>query len=52
MKNKTDIFEKFKEWRTLIENQTRTKLKTLRTDDGMTFILELMSFAGNNKFKG
>ncbi|WJX64387.1 hypothetical protein P8452_49170 [Trifolium repens] len=40
IKNKSDTFEKFKEWHTLIENQTGTKLKVLRTDNGLEFVSE------------
>ena len=40
LKNKSDTFEKFKEWHTLIENQMGTKLKGLRTDNGLEFISE------------
>lgn len=34
MKNKDEVFNKFKEFKTLIENQTRRKIKTLRSDNG------------------
>ena len=40
LKNKSDAFEKFKEWHTLVENQIGTKLKVLRTDNDLEFILE------------
>jgi len=40
MKNKSDAFEKFKEWHTLVENQIGTKLKVLRTDNGLEFVSE------------
>ncbi|CAJ2674023.1 unnamed protein product [Trifolium pratense] len=40
IKNKSDTFEKFKEWHTLIENQTGSKLKLLRTDNGLEFVSE------------
>jgi len=40
LKNKSDTFEKFKEWHTLIENQTGTKLKGLRTDNALEFVSE------------
>ena len=37
MKHKGEAFMKFKEWKTLIENQTWKKLKRLRTDNGLEF---------------
>ena len=40
LKNKSHAFEKFKEWHTLVENQIGTKLKVLRTDNGLEFVSE------------
>ena len=40
LKNKSETFEKFKERHTLIENQRGTKLKGLRTDNGLEFVSE------------
>jgi len=40
LKNKSDALEKFKEWHTLVENQIGTKLKVLRTDNGLEFVSE------------
>jgi 5'-3' exoribonuclease 2 len=37
MKHKSDAFGKFKEWKTLVENQTGKKVKRLRTDNGLEF---------------
>ena len=37
LKNKSDAFSKFKQWKILIENLTDEKLKTLRTDNGLEF---------------
>jgi IS30 family transposase len=37
LKKKSDVFVTFKQWKTLIENQTGKKLKRLRTDNGMEF---------------
>ncbi|OAE30591.1 hypothetical protein AXG93_40s1190 [Marchantia polymorpha subsp. ruderalis] len=37
MKHKSDAFGKFKEWKTLMENQKEKKMKKLRTDDGLEF---------------
>ncbi|KAL0321780.1 UNVERIFIED_CONTAM: Retrovirus-related Pol polyprotein from transposon TNT 1-94 [Sesamum calycinum] len=34
MKHKSEAFEKFRNWKTLVENQTGQKLKALRTDNG------------------
>ena len=33
-KNKSEVYEKFVEWKALVENSTEQKLKTLRTDNG------------------
>ncbi|KAL0339785.1 UNVERIFIED_CONTAM: Retrovirus-related Pol polyprotein from transposon TNT 1-94 [Sesamum radiatum] len=37
MKQKGEVFEKFKQWKILVENQTGRKLKVLRTDNGLEF---------------
>lgn len=37
LKTKDQTFEKFKEWKSLIENQTDKKLKCFRTDNGLEF---------------
>jgi transposase InsO family protein len=37
LKKKSDVFVTFKQWKTLIENQTGKKIKGLRTDNGMEF---------------
>ncbi|KAL0424733.1 UNVERIFIED_CONTAM: Retrovirus-related Pol polyprotein from transposon TNT 1-94 [Sesamum radiatum] len=37
MKHKSDVFEKFRKWKILVENQTGKKLKVLRTDNGLEF---------------
>ena len=34
LKNKSEVFEKFVEWKALVENSTGQKLKTLHTDNG------------------
>ena len=34
LKSKDQVFEKFTEWKALVENSNRWKLKTLRTDNG------------------
>jgi len=40
LKNKLEAFQKFIEWHTLIGNQLGTKLKVLRTDNGLEFVSE------------
>ena len=37
LKQKSDVFVNFKQWKALIENQTGKKIKRLRTDNGMEF---------------
>ncbi|GKB23384.1 RNA-directed DNA polymerase, eukaryota [Tanacetum coccineum] len=37
MKHKSGVFEKFKHWKILIEDQTGRKIKHLRTDNGLEF---------------
>ena len=34
MKNKDEVFSKFKEFKALIENHTKKKIKTFRSDNG------------------
>ena len=34
MKNKDEVFSKFKEFKALIENHTEKKIKTFRSDNG------------------
>ena len=34
LKNKSDVFEKFKEFKALIENHSERRMKTLRSDNG------------------
>ena len=43
MKNKDEVFSKFKEFKALIENHTENKIKTFRSDNGREFT--------SNKFK-
>ena len=40
LKNKLEAFQKFREWHTLVGNQLGTKLKVLRTDNGLEFVSE------------
>ncbi|CAH9067875.1 unnamed protein product [Cuscuta epithymum] len=37
LEHKSDVFVRFREWKTLVENQTGRKVKTLRTDNGLEF---------------
>ena len=37
LKKKSKVFNKFKEFKALVENQTRNKIKMLRTDNGGEF---------------
>ncbi|KAL1197962.1 Retrovirus-related Pol polyprotein from transposon TNT 1-94 [Cardamine amara subsp. amara] len=37
LKHKSEAFKNFREWKTLVENQTGKKLKRLRTDNGLEF---------------
>ncbi|KAH9680944.1 hypothetical protein KPL71_026750 [Citrus sinensis] len=37
LKNKDEVFERFKNWKTLIETQTNRKVKKPRTDNGLEF---------------
>ncbi|KAH9696760.1 calcium-binding EF-hand family protein [Citrus sinensis] len=37
VKHKDQVFGKFREWKSLVENQTRLKVKKLRTDNGLEF---------------
>ena len=34
LKKKSNVFNKFKEYKALVENQTRKKIKVLRTNNG------------------
>ena len=37
LKNKSDVFGRFKKSKTLVENQTGKKIKRLKTDNGLEF---------------
>ena len=37
MKNKDEVFSKFKEFKALIENHTEKNIKTIRSDNGKEF---------------
>ena len=38
LKQKSEVFSKFVEWKTMIENATGKRVKTLRTDNGVEYI--------------
>ena len=40
MKNKDEVFNKFKEFKALVENHAKKKIKTLRSDNGGEFTLD------------
>ena len=40
LKNKSDALAYFKQWKVLVENQTRRKVKRLRTNNGLEFCSE------------
>ncbi|KAG7559229.1 Ribonuclease H-like superfamily [Arabidopsis thaliana x Arabidopsis arenosa] len=42
LKSKEEVFEKFSEWKKLVENQTNKKIKYLRTDNGLEFCNQQM----------
>ena len=37
LKGKTEVFNKFKEYKSLVHNQTKRKIKTLQSDNGGEF---------------
>ncbi|KAJ0869659.1 putative RNA-directed DNA polymerase [Helianthus annuus] len=48
LKHKHEAFEKFKEWKVLVERQSERKIKKLRTDNGLEFCSnEFHSFCRN-----
>lgn len=42
MKEKTEVFKKFKEFKAYAENQTGKKIKILRTDNGTEYVNKMM----------
>lgn len=40
LRHKNEVFLNFKRWKSLVENQTRKKVKRLRTDNGLEFCEE------------
>ena len=43
LKTKDQTFEKFKEWKLMIEKQTNKEIKYLRTDNGLEFCGEVFN---------
>ena len=37
LKQKSEVFQKFKEWKTMVENQTWRKVKVVRSDNGYEY---------------
>ena len=50
MKNKSDAFADFKQWKALVEKQTGRRVRRLRTDNGLEFCSE--EFERNCKEEG
>ena len=38
LKNKSDVFETFKKWKTMVETETGLKVKRLRSNNGGEYI--------------
>ena len=38
LKQKSEVFQKFKEWKAMVENQKGRKVKVLRSDNGGEYI--------------
>lgn len=38
LKSKDEVYDRFVEWKTMIENRTNKKIKYLRTDNGLEFL--------------
>ena len=50
MKSKCEALKNFKQWKALVKNQTRKKIKRLRTDNGLEFYLsEFNEFCKNER---
>jgi hypothetical protein len=50
LKDKSEAFSVFKEWKIMVEIQTEKKVKKLRTDNGMEFCSQ--EFKSYCKFEG
>ena len=40
LKQKSDVFSTFKDWKTMVEKQTGRQVKCLRTDNGLEFCFD------------
>ena len=49
LKQKSDVLTTFKEWKTMIERQTRKQVKRLCTDNGLEFVLMSLLFYASEK---
>ena len=49
LKQKSDVLTTFKEWKTMIERQTRKQVKRLCTDNGLEFVLMSLMFYASEK---
>lgn len=52
LKNKSNVFDTFKKWRALVENETYLKVKCLRSDNGGEYIDQgFKEYYANNEIK-
>src|SRR5436190_17469348 len=52
LKHKSEVFQKFKEWKTMVENQRGRKVKALRSDDGGEFTsMEFKEYLARHRIK-
>ena len=51
MKNKDEVFRKFKEFKALIKNHTEKNIKTFRSDNGIEFTNELKELCKDSGIK-
>ena len=49
LKQKSDVLTTFKEWKTMIERQTRKQVKRLCIDNGLEFVLMSLLFYASEK---
>ena len=49
LKQKSDVLTTFKEWKTMIERQTRKQVKRLCTYNGLEFVLMSLMFYASEK---
>ena len=48
MRKKSEVFDRFKEFKALVENQTEKKIKVLRTDNGGEFSKKEFEYFGRS----